>query len=51
MISCLQWRTTKRSYDKVNEVDLENLHYRNPNKPQNICGCRQSHLATYFHGH
>ena len=26
----------KRSYDQVNGVDLENLHYRNPDKPQNI---------------
>ena len=23
----------KRSYDQVNGVDLENLHYRNPDKP------------------
>ena len=26
----------KRSYDQVNGVDLENLHYGNPDKPQNI---------------
>ena len=41
----------KRGFDKVNEVGLENLHYRNPNKPQNICGCRQNYLVTYSHGY
>ena len=32
-------KDNKRSYDQINGVDLENLHYGNPDKPQNIIEC------------
>ena len=44
-------KDNKRSYDQINGVDLENLHYGNPDKPQNIIECWQNCLATYSHGH